>query len=465
MNLPVMAAALLVLVLAAIGWPGARSAGRTPAWSVATVPAVAGLVAAFGVMLSVATSTSLLVWLVLAALVGVAVLVARRGAAAPAWASDDQPGRGVLVVALAVSLLPVVLVDLPPVESDARFIWWFHAAWFRGGGAVAREALSHPAFGPTHPGYPPAAPALIAAVWHLADAYDRELALRVSQLLTAGTVAAGGFFVASALRLVGRQAMVVAAVVVAVTWGTNPSVGLSGFVDLLWAAALLSGAVLLLVGPVDRRSLTVGALFVAMAALTKYEAGAAVSLLVLLVFVRAGSAWRRVVPVAVGVGAALVSWVAVTVLADADTSDRGDWSTVFQVLDRGSVVHGRAVETIGHLSDELGPLVWLGAVAVLAMVILARMASVPLRQPGLLALLVLSGGYLVFLVLAVAVAPLPLEEYTDAGNYRTVIVIRLLVVVDVVLAVVASGRALGWWAGAGGVSAPAPAAPPDVTVQ
>lgn len=460
MNLPVVASGLLGVVLLVLGWPGAQVAARTPAWSLAAVPAVAGLVAAFGVMISVLTEASLSAALVPVALAGwmgwVMVVIRRTGTGTihdPRVRPGDEPGLAVLLVAVATALVPVVLVDIPPVGSDARFIWWFHAAWFRGGGAVARDGLSHPAFAPTHPGYPPAAPGLIASVWHLADAYDRELALRVSQLLTAAAVAAAGFFTAAVLRLPRRRAMVVAAVVVGVAWGTNVTVGLLGFVDVLWAALLVGAAVLLLCGPVDRRTIVVGALFAAAAALTKYEAGGAAALLVAVAAARAGRDWRRVLPVALAVGGSLAAWVTVTAVSDVPSEDRGDWSALADLADPTSAVRARAMETIGHLAGELGPLVGFGALAVVVLVALARLSGTPLRQPGLLSLLGLAGGYLVFLTGAVTVAPLPLEEYTDYGNYRTVIAIRMLVVVDVVVAVVASARALGWWP---------PAATPDV---
>lgn len=442
MNVPFFAAVLLLVILTAVGWPGARRLGRTPAWSVAVTPAVAGLVAAGSVMASIVTRTSLVPWLVLVALIGWAALVHRRGRHGQVLVPDD-PGGAVLAVAAAAALLPVVLVDLPPVESDARFIWWFHAAWFRGGGEVARDGMAHSSFAATHSGYPPLAPGLVASAWHLAAAYDREVALRVSQLVTAAFIAAAGFFVAGTLRLPRRGAMAAAALVVAVAWGTNPSVGLTGFVDLTWAALFLTAGVLLLAGPTDRRTIAVGAAFAAAAALTKFEGGAAALLLVGLCTLRAGTQWRRAVPAVAAVVASLVAWVGVSTVAEVPTDDRGDWSALTEVFDPGSVVHDRVVDTLGHLADELGPMVGLGVLAVVALVVLGRFAGAPLRQPGLLLLLAWCGAYLLFLTAAVGVANLPLSEYTDSGNYRTVIVVRLVVLVDVGLAAVAALRAAG----------------------
>ncbi len=442
MNAPVVVATMLAVVLAGVGWPLARMVGRTPAWALAVTPVAGGLVVSLGVMASVLTRTSLLPWLALAAAVGWAVL-ARRRRWDLGFHDDDGPGLGVLAVAALVALVPVVLVDLPPVESDARFIWWFHAAWFRGGGSVARDGMAHAAFGPSHSGYPPLVPGLIASVWHLGEAYDREAALRVSQLVTAAFVAAAGFFVTGVLRLPRRPSMVAAALVAAVCWGANARVGLSGFVDLTWAAVLLTAAVVLLAGPTSRRDVLVGAAFAAAAALIKFEGGVASALLVALTFARAGREWRRAVPVAVAVGGVLASWLVVTTVADVPVEDRGEWSSLVRVIDTDSDVHQRVVETLGHLAHELGLLVGLGVVAVLAIVGLSRAAGLRLHQPGLLTLLVLGGAYVLFDAAAVGVASLPLSEYTDSGNYRTVIVVRLLVVIDVLLAAVAAGRALG----------------------
>lgn len=459
MNAPFFVAALVVVVVAAIGWPMARTVGHTSAWSVATAPAAAGLVASAAVMAAVLTRTSMVPWLLAAAVAGWVIVARRRGRDDHLFLADD-PGAGALLAALGVALVPVVLVDLPPVESDARFIWWFHAAWFRAGGAVAREGMANPSFGPTHSGYPPLLPGLVASVWHLGSAYDREVALRVSQLVTAGFVTAASFFVTTVLRLPRRLGMATAGVLAAMCWGANASVGLTGFADLTWATGFVAAAVLLLAGPTDRRTVLVGALFAAAAALTKFEGGAAALLLVAFCALRAGREWRRAVPVAVAVGVVLVAWVGLTTMAGVPEDDRGAWSRLVDVADPGSMVHQRVVDTLGNLAGELGPLVGLGVMAVLAMVVLARRAGVPLRQPGLLTLLGLCAGYLAFLTAAVGVAQLPLSEYTDSGNYRTVLVVRLLVLCDVVLCVAAVGRSLGVLPDGDrvpGVSSPSPA--------
>ena len=115
-----------------------------------------------------------------------------------------------LTVAALVALLPVALVDLPATVSDARSIWWLHAAWFRAGGRLAAQAMEAPAYGGSLPSHPPLVPSVIAAVWHVDGAYDRAVAIRVSEVITAYAAAALGFFTAQVLRLTGGIAVLVA---------------------------------------------------------------------------------------------------------------------------------------------------------------------------------------------------------------------------------------------------------------
>lgn len=439
----------LAVLFVALGWPAARRAARTRAWSSAITPAVAGLACSAAVAASVLTRTSMVPWLALLALIGWAgLLVAWRRSTTSAVPSlpDDLPGPMALAAAALVAVVPVLLVDLPAVESDARWIWWFHAAWFRAGGEVARDGMADRAFAPSRPGYPPLAPGTTAAVWHLGAAYNREVALRVFQLLTASAVAACGYHVAAVLRLERRWAVAAAGLVAAFCWGANAQVGLRGFVDLTWAAWLVPAAVLLLAGPLDRRPVAVAGVLAAAAALTKYEGQAAALLLVVLVFLRAGRQWRRVVPAGAAVVAAVVGWQVVTIVGDAPADERGGWTTLGGVFSGDSAAFDHLTDALSRLAGDLGPLVGLGVAAVLTMVLLGRLAGTPLRQPGLLTLLVLAAGYLGFLALT-------LTDFEFAA-YRTVIFVRIMVLVDVVLAAVASARALGALAGVVGRAPP-----------
>ena len=445
-----LAAALgLAFLYLSLGWPAARRAARAAASSLALAPAVAGVACSVAVAASLLTRTSMVPWLSLLTVIGwIWLLVTWRRSVEPSASPtpDDVPGPMALAAAALVAVVPVLLVDLPAVESDARWIWWFHAAWFRAGGEVARDGMADRAFAPSRPGYPPLAPGTTAAVWHLGTAYNREVALRVFQLLTASAVAACGYYVAAVLRLERRWVVAAAGLVAALCWGANAQVGLRGFVDLTWAAWLVPAAVLLLAGPLDRRPVTVAAVLAMAAALTKYEGQAAALLLMGLVFLRAGREWRRVAPAGAAVVAAIVGWQVVTIVGDAPADERGGWTTLSDVLGGESAAFDNLVDALSLLAGDLGPLVGLGVAAVLAMVLIGRLGGTPLRQPGLLSLLVLAAGYLLFLALT-------LTDFEFAA-YRTVIFVRILVLVDVVLAAVASARALGALPGVVGRAAP-----------
>ena len=157
-----LAAALgLAVLYVSLGWPAARRAARASASSLALTPAVAGVACSAAVAASLLTRTSMVPWLSLLTVIGWAwLLVAWRRSVEPSASPtpDDVPGPMALAAAALVAVVPVLLVDLPAVESDARWIWWFHAAWFRAGGDVARDGMADRAFAPSRPGYPPLAP-------------------------------------------------------------------------------------------------------------------------------------------------------------------------------------------------------------------------------------------------------------------------------------------------------------------
>lgn len=439
----IRAITLLAVVLVAVGWPAGRALSRrSRPWALATTPATAGLAVSAAVALSILLGTSMLPWLLLWAVVGWGWYLTHRPPGRLGARTVDGPGYGPLVAAVVVALAPVLLVDLPAVGSDARYIWWFHAAWFRAGGDVTREGMTTAAFSFSRSRYPPLLPGMIAAVWHLGGAYDRELALRVSQLFTGAAIAAAGFNTSVVTRLNRRGATVIAAAVTAVCWGANAGVGLVGFADLAWAALFVSGAVLALAGPLERRVVAVATVFAAAGSLVKFEAQVAALVLVVLVVIRAGRSWRRVVPFVLGVLGAIAAWQAVLEVAGATPDERGDWSQLRHLLDGGTVVHQRFTTAISHLAGELGPLVGLAVLGIVLAVAVGRWSGLRLRQPGLLSLLVLCGAYLLVVAFTFAVAPEDLDPYLNVAAYRTVIVVRILVLVDVALTCVAGARAL-----------------------
>lgn len=443
MNVPFTTMAMVALVFAAVGWPAARLLARSRVGAWATLPASTGVACSIAVAAAILTGSSMVPWLATMAVLGWAGLALRR-ATGHRWTPEHDPiGVTALVTAAVVAILPVILVDIPPVEADARYMWWFHAAWYRHGGDVTAEAMSLPDFFFRRPAYPPLLPGVIATVWHVGGAFDREVALRVSQLFTGAAVAAAGFFTARTLRLGRRDTAVAAGLVAAACWGANASVGLVGFVDLAWAALFVAAAVLLLAGPTDSRTIAIGTAFAAAATLVKFEGEVAALLLVVLVAVRAGRAWRRSVPVAAAVVAAIVGWRFVPAAAGAPPDQRGDWDKLPQILDTGSEAHRRFVDAFDFLGGELGWLVGLAALAIVVTLVVARLGGRPLRQPGVVPIMVLVAGYLTFVALTFAMAPESLDAFLDAAARRVVLMARMLVVVDALLVGVAAARAIG----------------------
>ena len=442
MNVPFVAGGLLLLVFAGVGWPTARMLGRSRSWAVAITPASTGVAVAAVVAVSVLTRTSMVPWLLLIAALGWAGLLRRRQKGGLS-AEADVSEVGVVIVAVLVAVLPVLLVDIPATENDARYLWWFHAAWFRGGGAVARAAIGDTRFTVSHPRYPPLVPGVIAAVWHLGRAYDRETALRITQLLTAAGVATTAFFASTTFRLGRRGSMVAAALVAVICWGAGPTLGLNGTVDLTWAVFFAPTTLLLLAGPTDRRTVRVAALLAAAAGLVKLEAQVASMLLVAFTFARAGRAWRQALPVAVAVFAAIATWSLVPAIAHAPTERRAGLFDLLDVFKIGSDMNSRLMTSLSDLAGLLGPLIGLSALGIVLVVAASRFSGTPLRQPGLLSLLGLSAAYLFVIGLIFAGGDEEIHRYLSEAAYRTVVVVRILVLLDVVLAVVAASRALG----------------------
>jgi hypothetical protein len=141
--------------------------------------------------------------------------------------------------------------------------------------------------------------------------------------------------------------------------------------------------------------------------------------------------------------AAIATWTVVTVVTNAPTEERGDWSRVVDLARPGTEPHERLVEVLSSIVDQAGWLVLAGVVGVLACIIVGRLARLPVDQPGAISMLLLAAGYAAFLAVSLAVSEEDLEGYFVTGTYRYVIVVRLLVMVDLVIVWLAALRALG----------------------
>jgi hypothetical protein len=241
------------------------------------------------------------------------------------------------------------------------------------------------------------------------------------------------------LRLRGRALVLAAVGVTWLAWSAKLELGVQGLYDLTWAVFLATAAVLLLAGAADRRTVLIGAVFAGVAALTKTEAQVAGLLLAGLTLVRHRHAWRRAMPALVAVVGGIGLW---SLIIRPSADERGHWSKLTDLVHAHSEVRDRLGQSVHAFRHELGPMVLAGVVLVVAILVLARWAKLDLQQPGLVSLLVLALGYLVFTILTFTVRPETIDFLLSVTAYRTAVFIRLVVMIDVVLASVAAARAV-----------------------
>lgn len=430
---------LLAALVALTGLGPSLAVAPTRTTALALAPAMTGIACSLAVAASVLTGTPLVPWLILAAVLGWATAWHRR-VTRPAVA-DPGTERWTLVTAWLVALVPLALIAYPATGGDARANFWLHASWFLAGGDAARTAMENPAYAYTHPAYPPLVPGLIASVWRMSGGHDREVALRVGQLVTAYGVATLAFFTVHTLDLRRRHALLAAGGLAWLAWSAKVEVGVQGLLDLTWALLLAAAAVLVLVGgPERRRAIAMGSVLAAAGAFTKTEAQVAALALTLAAFARFPRQWRALLPLPAAVVGAIGAW-ALVIRPSQD--DRGDWSKLPDLLHAGSEVSERFGDSVSRFLGDMGPLVAAGVAVVVLALVIARWAGVPLRQRGTLTLLALGLMFSCFTVVTFAVRPEEIDFLLSVTAYRTAIFVRLLVAVDVALVVIAGARALG----------------------
>ncbi len=193
-----------------------------------------------------------------------------------------------LMVVLAI---PLLAIQRAPVDWDATWIWFFHSDWFSSGGPAAADALANPDFLFAHPDYPPLAPATVASIWMVLGR-DYELAqLTIALLIASATLVVGLSVQIVTQRLSGWLPALVSVAVVLSTYGVAGVMGTNGYVDVLWAAAFVSGALCLLLDRSNAQTTAVGGLCITIAMLTKNEGMAAGVVVLILVLLIRG--WRR----------------------------------------------------------------------------------------------------------------------------------------------------------------------------
>jgi hypothetical protein len=409
---------------------------RCPLPALALAPMVTGLACALGSVVALVTRTALLPWVVVVVVATnlAVVLQATKGQSKPeSGAVDADRFSFRSVVPFALVAAPLLTVRQAPHAWDARSIWWFHADWFWSGGDVLARALQNPIFVFSHPDYPPLAPATIATLWRLRGGSDLEFAQLVSAILTAAPVvllamAVGGRFAGTASRWVGTAASVL--VLLAVHGGTKV-MGTDGYVDLQWAVAFSAAAVVILLWPPEPRHVAVGAIALAYAGLTKNEGMLSAVVLLALAAFRFRHRRQLLVFPAVATAAGFV-WMVVARMHGAE-SDLASGPTAAKWLRGDFVGFERLHPTLTAVWNVgRGTMAPAALMLVLGVVFLRRDRH-RLGIPGAGYLWLAAAGAQLLIVLAYVISPDPLDWHLGSSLTRTMLVVQLLLLVEMVV--------------------------------
>ncbi|MEQ1700024.1 MAG: hypothetical protein ABMA25_07940 [Ilumatobacteraceae bacterium] len=434
-----------VAVLYGCGLPITLSALNSRVLAVALAPLCTGLLAVLAVLGSLLTGTALAPWLVLWLLAGWA-------GAAWWWRQGRGHGRSPTVPWWAAG--PVVLLTAPAllatnaaaIEWDARSIWWFHAAWFRQGGEVARAAMNNDAFQFAHADYPPFAPATQAMIWTGYHDLDRMLAKAVGAHLTFAAVALLCLLLVRLAPAAHRRWVAATAVLAGLfglgLFGVGNGNGTSGLVDLLWAVLFAAGALALLIAPRDHDSLAVGWVAIAAAGLTKNEALSAIVLLFVLLAVRNGRQWKSTAWAATAIVPAMAWTLVRAVFTDAG-NDALRPGGVAALLTGDEARTSRVSPTLTAVWGEVGPTVWVWLVVALAGLALLRRRRDGLGLGAAWVLPALAVGMAATLALVYVAGDQDITWWLATSISRTTIVLRVLLLADMFLWVLTAAAAVG----------------------
>jgi hypothetical protein len=282
--------ALLVLIV------GLGAPGILPAWAVARrppvlvflAPLIGAVMAAAAVEIELGVGGSLPVcYVVVAATANLAVIAwlaagrFPRSWAGPPWAWSV----GTTVIVAGALAIPLAALRAKMIGWDANSIWLTHALMVSGGHHELLTGLQNPAYRFSNPDYPPLVPAAGALAFAFFGRGDLHIATDMTVLLNAcalGLVGAGVAAVGSRGHELTRIAAVAAgAAVCLVGFTVSGSFGISGYADLLYAAAAVGAIIWGLVLPRSNQMLALAWICAAVASLTKNE-GLTTALVVLV---------------------------------------------------------------------------------------------------------------------------------------------------------------------------------------
>jgi hypothetical protein len=193
------------------------------------------------------------------------------------------------IVELAVLVIPLSALRVPVIGRDPNSIWLTHALLIAGGHKTLIAGLKNPVYAFDNPDYPPLVPAASALAFAFDGLGDLHLSVDMTVLLTCCALGVLGAALAMAAQKSGSVtragAAVAAGAICLAGFAVSGKFGISGYTDLLWAAAAAAAVILGLVLPRGRQNLCLAWICAAAASLTKNEGlTTALIILVLITF-------------------------------------------------------------------------------------------------------------------------------------------------------------------------------------
>lgn len=297
---------IVALVLVAGGFPISYALTRSRDLALIVAPMATGLLGTTAALLSVASGSALLPWIVVIFITTWILGWLLRHSPSELEKEPVFPSRH-LIVTVALSTFPLAGLRRAPIDWDARSSWFFRSKFFAGGGREAITAMQNSAFDFAHQDYPPFASAVSATIWQILGRQDYRTAQIATSFLTWSALLALAFALISLNRKGSRLNCVPAGLVVLAAYGMTGIGGTNGYVDLFNAASLTTALICLLISPrKDSLLFLLGALCLSVSFLTKFEGTVFGTCILVASLIRQRSRARRLV--LIGTPALQLAW-------------------------------------------------------------------------------------------------------------------------------------------------------------
>jgi hypothetical protein len=296
----------LLVVIVGLGAPGFLLAlvvaGASPVL-VFLAPLIGAGMAAIAAVLELGLGGPLFIWYAVVAGIANVTVVALWLARVRFPTPVDPPWEWsilTLAIVLGALIIPLRAMRAPMIGWDANSIWLTHALMVSGGHHALVSGLRNPVYSFSNPDYPPLVPAVGAVAFAIFGRGDLHIAPATTVLLNAsalGVVGTGIAAVGSGGRKLTRVGAIAAAgAICLVGFAVAGVYGVSGYTDLLWAAAAVGAVVWGLVLPRSTQALVVAWICAAVATVTKNEGlttGLAILVLIALRYRPLTLSWVR----------------------------------------------------------------------------------------------------------------------------------------------------------------------------